>query len=171
MLQLASHAIYVYSLSLPVCPQWQILVVLSTNEHLYCCFIYSCVFLSTGNRSAHYRGFKAGVTLVHFLTSVPRALARFRERVEKELPNMYDWFADNTLHITVRAIMWLLIWWELTMSYGYEDEWTEWIFSRQWFPPCLLRHPILLKMKPQARQRPSQRGSTGVRSTKSSSIA
>ncbi|XP_024395881.1 uncharacterized protein [Physcomitrium patens] len=58
-----------------------------------------------GNRSAHYRGFKAGVTLVHFLTSIPRAIARFRERVERELPNMYDWFADRALHITVRAIL------------------------------------------------------------------
>jgi len=58
-----------------------------------------------GNRSGHYRGLKSGVTLVHFLTSIPRALARFRERVDNELPNMYDWFADNTLHITVRAIM------------------------------------------------------------------
>lgn len=58
-----------------------------------------------GNRTAHYRGFKAGVTLVHFLTSIPRALARFRERVERELPNAYDWFADRTLHITVRAIL------------------------------------------------------------------
>lgn len=60
----------------------------------------------SGNRSAHYRGFKPGVTLVHRLACAPRALARFRERVEEELPNMYDWFPESSLHITIRAILW-----------------------------------------------------------------
>lgn len=29
----------------------------------------------------------------------------FRERVDEELPGMYVWFDDSSLHITVRALM------------------------------------------------------------------
>ncbi|CAM6092942.1 unnamed protein product [Calypogeia fissa] len=57
-----------------------------------------------GNRSAHYRNFRAGATLVHFLKAVPTVLDRFRARVDSELPGMYDWFRDDSLHITVRAL-------------------------------------------------------------------
>ena len=30
---------------------------------------------------------------------------RFRMRVDLELPGMYNWFADCSLHVTLRAIM------------------------------------------------------------------
>lgn len=57
-----------------------------------------------GNRSAHYRNSKVGATLVHFLKIVPIGLAEFKARVDAELPGMYDWFKDDSLHITVRAL-------------------------------------------------------------------
>ena len=34
-----------------------------------------------------------------------QAVQRFRERVDAELPGMYAWFADCSLHVTLRAIM------------------------------------------------------------------
>ncbi|KAG6543129.1 hypothetical protein Mapa_015378 [Marchantia paleacea] len=65
---------------------------------------YHVLTSKTGNRSAHYRNSKAGATLVHFLKTVPAALARFRQRVDEDLPGMYDWFSDSSLHITIRAL-------------------------------------------------------------------
>ena len=29
----------------------------------------------------------------------------FRQRVEQELPGMYTWFADSSLHVTIRALL------------------------------------------------------------------
>lgn len=58
-----------------------------------------------GNRSAHYRKPEAGVTLVHFLSTVPAALSSFKARVEAALPGIYDWFSEKSLHITIRALV------------------------------------------------------------------
>ncbi|BBM96726.1 hypothetical protein MPTK1_1g00170 [Marchantia polymorpha subsp. ruderalis] len=66
--------------------------------------VYHVFTSKFGNRSAHYRNSKAGATLVHFLKTVPAALARFRQRVDEDLPGMYDWFSDSSLHITIRAL-------------------------------------------------------------------
>lgn len=30
---------------------------------------------------------------------------RFRQRVDAELPGMYAWFADSSLHVTLRAVI------------------------------------------------------------------
>lgn len=57
-----------------------------------------------GNRSAHYRTSKAGVTLVHFLAMLPAALMSFKAKVEAALPGLYDWFAEESIHITIRAL-------------------------------------------------------------------
>lgn len=77
-----------------------------------------------GGREGHYRGPAPGVTLVHELglgggggeeggapaasSSRARLLAavrRFRERVDAELPGLYAWFDEASLHVTVRAII------------------------------------------------------------------
>ncbi|CAK9857551.1 unnamed protein product [Sphagnum jensenii] len=58
-----------------------------------------------GNRSTHYRDYKGGVTLVHFLSSIPVALAKFKEQVEEAMPGMYDWFSEESLHVTLRALL------------------------------------------------------------------
>ena len=34
-----------------------------------------------------------------------QAVQRFRERVDAAIPGMYAWFADCSLHVTLRAIM------------------------------------------------------------------
>jgi hypothetical protein len=34
-----------------------------------------------------------------------RLIDSFRARVDRELPGMYAWFADASLHVTLRAIM------------------------------------------------------------------
>lgn len=57
-----------------------------------------------GHRTTHYRDQKVGSTLVHFLHHPLRLLARFRERVEAVMPGIYDWFLDDSLHITIRAL-------------------------------------------------------------------
>lgn len=33
------------------------------------------------------------------------AINRFRRRVDKQLPGMYVWFTDASLHITLRALL------------------------------------------------------------------
>ena len=33
------------------------------------------------------------------------AVERFRQRVQQELPGMYAWFSDASLHITIRALI------------------------------------------------------------------
>ncbi|GIL85232.1 hypothetical protein Vretimale_10728 [Volvox reticuliferus] len=74
-----------------------------------------------GSRESHYRSSNLGVTLVHDLAVLqgrPRARAAadygsdlpgivrsFRDRVEAELPGLYRWFNDSSLHSTVRALM------------------------------------------------------------------
>eukprot|EP01018_Ginkgo_biloba_P016589 Gb_26386 [translate_table: standard] len=57
-----------------------------------------------GNRTTHYRGSKVGSTIVHFLQKPSPLLARFKARVEAAMPGMYDWFLNDSLHITVRAL-------------------------------------------------------------------
>ena len=32
-------------------------------------------------------------------------IGAFRERVDRELPNMYCWLSDASLHVTLRALM------------------------------------------------------------------
>lgn len=58
-----------------------------------------------GNRENHYRDTALGAALVHFLgTNKPAAIANFIARVEAELPDMYAWFRDPSLHVTVRGL-------------------------------------------------------------------
>ncbi|KXZ55125.1 hypothetical protein GPECTOR_3g277 [Gonium pectorale] len=81
-----------------------------------------------GNRESHYRSSYLGVTLVHDLAvfksgpgahapggasndgagyghNLPAVVRSFRERVDAELPGLYRWFADSSLHSTVRSLM------------------------------------------------------------------
>ncbi|KAK9826359.1 hypothetical protein WJX81_001998 [Elliptochloris bilobata] len=81
-----------------------------------------------GNREAHYRGTHLGATLVFPLPGASPAdlgpgtaatpqgpgdaaaalrqrIAAFRERVDSELPAMYCWLSDASLHVTLRALM------------------------------------------------------------------
>ncbi|KAG2448458.1 hypothetical protein HYH02_006350 [Chlamydomonas schloesseri] len=73
-----------------------------------------------GSRESHYRGLALGVTLVHDLapfrlppgaapgpygSRLPELISAFRARVEAELPGLYRWFADTSLHSTVRSLM------------------------------------------------------------------
>ena len=60
-----------------------------------------------GSGEAHYRKPALGATLVHFLgdAALPAAVARFRSRVDRDLPDLYSWFDDKALHVTVRGIM------------------------------------------------------------------
>ncbi|CAK0786704.1 hypothetical protein CVIRNUC_009918 [Coccomyxa viridis] len=67
-----------------------------------------------GNRVSHYREEHVGVSLVFGLPLVDgdnnagrlwSFIHRFRMRVDLELPGMYNWFADCSLHVTLRAIM------------------------------------------------------------------
>ncbi|KAG2424520.1 hypothetical protein HXX76_014401 [Chlamydomonas incerta] len=73
-----------------------------------------------GSRESHYRNSALGVTLVHDLAALrapagaapgpyggrlPELIRAFRARVEAELPGLYRWFADSSLHSTVRSLM------------------------------------------------------------------
>ncbi|PNG99812.1 hypothetical protein TSOC_014398, partial [Tetrabaena socialis] len=77
-----------------------------------------------GSREAHYRGSALGVTLVHdlepfrtaqqppqqgqqpaFGSDLPGVVRAFRRRVDEELPGLYRWFGDASLHSTVRSLM------------------------------------------------------------------
>lgn len=70
-----------------------------------------------GNREKHYRGPALGVTLVHDLCLdnstehqsasdiLHGAITAFRDLVDQQLPDMYTWFADSSLHITLRSIV------------------------------------------------------------------
>ena len=37
-------------------------------------------------------------------SALPALVAAFRARVDRELPGMYAWFADESLHVTLRAL-------------------------------------------------------------------
>ncbi|KAK9903307.1 hypothetical protein WJX75_002515 [Coccomyxa subellipsoidea] len=68
-----------------------------------------------GNRESHYRDDHLGVTLAFGLpletghieaaAQIGGLIDRFRQRVNAELPGMYAWFADNSLHVTLRAVI------------------------------------------------------------------
>ncbi|KAG1677218.1 hypothetical protein FOA52_013416 [Chlamydomonas sp. UWO 241] len=73
-----------------------------------------------GSRESHYRGPALGLTLVHDIScfwdaqggpgeglgsAFWDAVRAFRARVDAELPGMYTWFDESSLHITVRALM------------------------------------------------------------------
>lgn len=69
-----------------------------------------------GNRKMHYDGPALGVTLVHYIAGeqgppaapaleVLDAIRAFRRAVDETLPGMYRWFADETLHVTLRALI------------------------------------------------------------------
>eukprot|EP00249_Psilotum_nudum_P004339 c17859_g1_i1 orf=161-475(-) len=59
----------------------------------------------SGNRSTHYRCSRTGFTLVHFLMHIPNVVRSFKSKVEACVPGMYDWFAEESLHITIRALL------------------------------------------------------------------
>eukprot|EP00955_Chlamydomonas_euryale_P095860 364965-Chlamydomonas_euryale.AAC.12 len=72
-----------------------------------------------GGREGHYRNGCLGLTLVHDLAAfAPKtgggshagaatatAIRAFRMDVAAELPGVYTWFDDSSLHVTVRALM------------------------------------------------------------------
>jgi len=60
-----------------------------------------------GGREEHYRGAARGATLVAPLPADVYAaqLAAFRDAVDAALPGAYAWFAEDSLHITVRALL------------------------------------------------------------------
>ena len=69
-----------------------------------------------GNRRAHYDGAALGVTLVHYIVEqggqcrgtaqpVLDAIRAFRAAVDGALPNLYHWFNDEALHVTLRALI------------------------------------------------------------------
>ncbi|KAK9866566.1 hypothetical protein WJX84_005361 [Apatococcus fuscideae] len=74
-----------------------------------------------GNRETHYRGPHLGASLIHKLRSGSPAghtnrsglahavlfgtINHFRKKVEEELPGLYAWFSDESLHVTFRALM------------------------------------------------------------------
>eukprot|EP01025_Chloroclados_australasicus_P020948 TRINITY_DN2201_c1_g2_i2.p1 TRINITY_DN2201_c1_g2~~TRINITY_DN2201_c1_g2_i2.p1 ORF type:complete len:240 (+),score=14.30 TRINITY_DN2201_c1_g2_i2:141-860(+) len=61
-----------------------------------------------GNRESHYKGSAMGVTLVHYLDrniEIKNEIRKFREAVDLELPRLYTWFEDDSLHVTIRALM------------------------------------------------------------------
>ncbi len=35
---------------------------------------------------------------------LPALVRKFRDRIDAELPGLYDWFADGSLHVTLRAL-------------------------------------------------------------------
>jgi hypothetical protein len=37
--------------------------------------------------------------------ALPEVVRRFRARVEEELPGLYAWFGEESLHVTIRALM------------------------------------------------------------------
>ena len=50
--------------------------------------------------SAFSNGAVDGSGIISLLATV----RRFRERVDRELPGVYVWFADESLHVTLRAL-------------------------------------------------------------------
>eukprot|EP01023_Acetabularia_acetabulum_P066905 TRINITY_DN9108_c1_g1_i4.p1 TRINITY_DN9108_c1_g1~~TRINITY_DN9108_c1_g1_i4.p1 ORF type:complete len:272 (-),score=35.53 TRINITY_DN9108_c1_g1_i4:95-910(-) len=63
-----------------------------------------------GNRENHYRVSACGVTLIHYLScksqdaGLINVIESFRKQVDEQLPGLYSWFQDQSLHITVRAL-------------------------------------------------------------------
>ena len=61
-----------------------------------------------GNRESHYRISHIESTLIYDLPSPkdqPPYIKNFIEEVDKKLPNLYCWFAPESRHITVRALL------------------------------------------------------------------
>jgi hypothetical protein len=61
-----------------------------------------------GGREGHYRGDARGATLVAPLPAAAVAacgVAAFRAAVDDALPGRWAWFADESLHVTVRALL------------------------------------------------------------------
>ncbi len=42
---------------------------------------------------------------VEAATQIGRLIERFRQRVNAELLGMYAWFADSSLHVTLRGVI------------------------------------------------------------------
>lgn len=69
-----------------------------------------------GNRAEHYTGQCVGATLMHKLAAfnsttdslsaplLPGIMKKFRDRVERELPDVYHFFPESSLHVTLRAL-------------------------------------------------------------------
>ncbi|MFV1958555.1 MAG: hypothetical protein ACC662_03985 [Planctomycetota bacterium] len=58
-----------------------------------------------GNRESHYRETHVEATLVFDLRNQqPKAIQRFIEMVDGELPGAYCWFRTESLHMTVRGL-------------------------------------------------------------------
>lgn len=57
-----------------------------------------------GNRESHYRAPFIQATLVIDLKTVPDVIRDFRIAVDQNLPGLYCWFNDDSLHMTVRAL-------------------------------------------------------------------
>jgi hypothetical protein len=47
----------------------------------------------------------AGSSTAAWSTALPGAITKFRAAVQAEFPELYAWFDDASLHITVRAII------------------------------------------------------------------
>jgi hypothetical protein len=58
-----------------------------------------------GHRISHYREPVIEATLVHDLVQVPSPVMEFRVEVDRQLPGLYCWFDDASLHMTVRALV------------------------------------------------------------------
>mmetsp|Transcript_36916 Transcript_36916/g.82098 ORF Transcript_36916/g.82098 Transcript_36916/m.82098 type:complete len:272 (-) Transcript_36916:18-833(-) len=76
-----------------------------------------------GSRESHYKGTALGVTLVHelscfsgkasetprpqqgYATALPGIIRSLKQRVDAELPGLYTWFEEASLHVTIRALM------------------------------------------------------------------
>lgn len=57
-----------------------------------------------GNRESHYRAPFIEATLVFDIVSVPDVIGEFRRAVDDKLQDLYCWFKDESLHMTVRAL-------------------------------------------------------------------
>ena len=58
-----------------------------------------------GHRQSHYHTPYISATLVFDLEEVPKIIAIFKNEVDKRLPERFCWFSDESLHMTVRALI------------------------------------------------------------------
>ncbi|MBN2533925.1 MAG: hypothetical protein JXB88_13630 [Spirochaetales bacterium] len=88
-------------------PPWEHLDKVSATMKQFardCLSDYLPVIQKPGNRESHYRDPFIEATLIYDLEDIPEAVTKFREKVDQELPGMYCWFDDKSLHMTVRAL-------------------------------------------------------------------
>jgi hypothetical protein len=97
------------------CTSWQRLQQWAQTPCPRHCFLRWCVLSSDGTSPPVAQGFTSfsacrmhtclrGSTIGRHIIVALLQVRKFRDRLDAELPGLYTWFDDSSLHVTLRAL-------------------------------------------------------------------